>query len=152
MVLTYLPACSCLSPPPYQPLYTTRVINLQFWPYGSWESLFLISMRPSCKLMSPEHYFFIKSLQYHCTLGLAEIKTLHPRDKIMQGAQIKYHCHPPSQPASLPRTFVTYQPPYPISLSIYPMRMVVFHAKVLALAFLIHCSVRQQLQLENNVN
>ena len=38
----------------------------------------------------------------------------------MQGAQIKYHCHPPSQPASLPRTFVTYQPPYPISLSIYP--------------------------------
>ena len=30
--------------------------------------------------------------------------------------------------------------------------MVVFHAKVLALSFLIHCSVGQQLQSDNNVN
>ena len=27
--------------------------------------------------------FFMTSLQFHCILGLAEIKTLHPRDKIM---------------------------------------------------------------------
>ena len=68
---------------------------------------------------------------------------------------MKYHCHPPSQPPSQPpshpRTFVNYQPPYPISLYIYQMHMVVFHAKVLALSFLIHCSVRQQLQSDNNV-
>ena len=59
------------------------MIHLQFWAYGCWYSLFLISMSPSCKLMSLEHYFFIISLQYHCALGHAEIKTLHPRDKIM---------------------------------------------------------------------
>ena len=27
--------------------------------------------------------FLMTSLQYHCILGLAEIKTLHPRDKLM---------------------------------------------------------------------
>ena len=27
--------------------------------------------------------FFMTSLQYHCILGLSEIKTLHPREKIM---------------------------------------------------------------------
>ena len=36
--------------------------------------------------------FFMISLQYYCILGLAEIKTLHPRDKIMskkmQDAQV----------------------------------------------------------------
>ena len=36
------------------------------------------------KLMSPEHFFMV-SLQYHCILGLVEIKkTLNPRDKIMR--------------------------------------------------------------------
>ena len=34
----------------------------------------------------------------------------------MQDAQIKYHYRPPSQPPSHPRTFVNYQPLYPISL------------------------------------
>ena len=39
----------------------------------------------NCKLMSPEHYFLMTSLQYYCILGLAEKKTtLHPRDKIMR--------------------------------------------------------------------
>ena len=33
------------------------VIHLQFLAYGSWDSLFLISMGPNCKLMSPELYF-----------------------------------------------------------------------------------------------
>ena len=33
------------------------VIHLQFWAYGSWDSLFPISMSPNCKLMSPKHYF-----------------------------------------------------------------------------------------------
>ena len=28
--------------------------------------------------------FLMTSLQYYCILGLAEIKTLHPRDKIMR--------------------------------------------------------------------
>ena len=37
------------------------VIHLQFWAYGSWDSLFPISMSPNCKLMSPEHYFNDKS-------------------------------------------------------------------------------------------
>ena len=33
------------------------VIHLQFWAYGSWDSLFPISISPNCKLMSPNHYF-----------------------------------------------------------------------------------------------
>ena len=36
--------------------------------------------------------FFMEILQYHCILGLAEIKILHPREKIdskMQDAQVK---------------------------------------------------------------
>ena len=33
------------------------VIHLQFWAYGSWDSLFPISMSSNCKLMSPKHYF-----------------------------------------------------------------------------------------------
>ena len=33
--------------------------------------------------MSQKH-FLTKSLQYYCILGLAEIKTLHPRNKIMR--------------------------------------------------------------------
>ena len=37
----------------------------------------------NCKLMSPEHYFNDKP-QYYCILGLAEIKVLHPGDKIMR--------------------------------------------------------------------
>ena len=37
----------------------------------------------NCNFMSPEHHIFTTSLQYHCILGLAEIKTLHLTDKIM---------------------------------------------------------------------
>ena len=33
------------------------VIHLGFLAYGSWHSLFPISMSPNCKLMSPKHYF-----------------------------------------------------------------------------------------------
>ena len=33
------------------------VIHLQFWAYGSWDSLFPISISPNCKLMSPKHFF-----------------------------------------------------------------------------------------------
>ena len=33
------------------------VIHLQFWAYGSWDSLFPISTSPTANLMSPEHYF-----------------------------------------------------------------------------------------------
>ena len=36
---------------------TAAMIHLQFWAYGSWDSLFPISMSPNCKLMSPKHYF-----------------------------------------------------------------------------------------------
>ena len=36
----------------------------------------------NCKLMSQEHYFNDKSAIL-CIMGLAEIKTLHPKDKIM---------------------------------------------------------------------
>ena len=31
--------------------------HLQFWAYGSWDSLFPISMSPNFKFRSPEHYF-----------------------------------------------------------------------------------------------
>ena len=31
--------------------------------------------------------FLMTSLQYYCILGLAEIKTLHPRDKVMRRMQ-----------------------------------------------------------------
>ena len=37
--------------------WSYTAIHLQFWAYGSWDSLFPISMSPNCKLMSPEHYF-----------------------------------------------------------------------------------------------
>ena len=40
-----------------QTLTRVPVIHLQFWAYGSWDSLFPISMSPNCKLMSPKHYF-----------------------------------------------------------------------------------------------
>ena len=33
------------------------VIHLQFLAYGSWDSLFPISMSANCKFMSPKHYF-----------------------------------------------------------------------------------------------
>ena len=62
------------------------MIYLQFCAYGSWDSLFPISMSPMfSKCMSPDSrtLFLMTSLQYYCILGLAEIKTLHPRDKIM---------------------------------------------------------------------
>ena len=36
---------------------TFAVIHLQLWAYGSWDSLFPISMSPNCKLLSPKHYF-----------------------------------------------------------------------------------------------
>ena len=36
---------------------TLTVIHLQFWAYGSWDSLIPISMSPNCKLMTPKHYF-----------------------------------------------------------------------------------------------
>ena len=59
------------------------MIHLQFWVYGSWDSLFPISMSPNCKLMSPEHYFYDKSaILLHP--GTRWNKTLHPRDKIMR--------------------------------------------------------------------
>ena len=41
--------------------HAPSVIHLQFWAYGSWDSLVPISMSPNCKLMSPEHYFNDKS-------------------------------------------------------------------------------------------
>ena len=36
-------------------------IHLQFLAYGSWDSLFPISMSPNCKLMSPDSFFHDKS-------------------------------------------------------------------------------------------
>ena len=40
----------------------------------------------NCKLMSKKlrTLFLMTSLQYYCILGLAEIKTLHPREKNMR--------------------------------------------------------------------
>ena len=58
------------------------MIYLQFWTYGSWDPLLSISMGPTANYESRK-LFFMTSLQFHCILGLAEIKTLHPRDKIM---------------------------------------------------------------------
>ena len=46
-----------LDPDHTQHFVTPAVIHLQFWAYGSWDSLFPISMSPNCKLMSPKHYF-----------------------------------------------------------------------------------------------
>ena len=42
--------------------YLEAVIHLQFWAYGSWDSLFPISMSPNCKITSPKHYFNGKSV------------------------------------------------------------------------------------------
>ena len=59
------------------------VIYLQFWAYGSWDSLFPISMSQTATYES-RTLFLTTSLKYYCILGLAEIKNLHPGDKIMR--------------------------------------------------------------------
>ena len=61
---------------------TESVIHLQIWAYGSWDSLFPISMSPTENLWVQNTIFNDKSA-YYCILWLAEIKPLHPRDKIM---------------------------------------------------------------------
>ena len=53
-VKEYPAVSSCFS---YVTLIIWPVIHLQFWAYGSWDSLFPISMSPNSKLMSPEHCF-----------------------------------------------------------------------------------------------
>ena len=45
----------------YSCIIWQAVIHLQFWAYGSWDSLIPISMSPHCKLMSPKHFFNDKS-------------------------------------------------------------------------------------------
>ena len=42
-------------------------------------TVFHINESNSCILMSLEHLLIMTSMQYYCTLGLSEIKTLHPR-------------------------------------------------------------------------
>ena len=67
---------------------TISVIHLQFWAYGSWDSLFPVSMSPSCKLMSPKHYFswqVCNTIASRDSPGLAEIKTYAQK---MQDAQV----------------------------------------------------------------
>ena len=68
---------------------------LQFLAYGSQESLFPISMSPTTDLWV-QNTFLMTSLQYYCIIGLAEIKTLHPRDKIMHKRctmrKLQNHC------------------------------------------------------------
>ena len=64
------------------------VIHLQFRAYGSWDSLFPISMSPHCKLMSPKHYFWWQvchTIASRDSLGLAEIKTYAQK---IQDAQV----------------------------------------------------------------
>ena len=66
----------------------SSVIHLQFWAYGSWDSLFPIAMSPNCKLMSPKHYFkwqVCNIIASRDSLGLAEIKTYAQK---MQDAQV----------------------------------------------------------------
>ena len=62
------------------------VIHLQFCANGSWDSLFPtatanIKALGQLQTYEPRTLFSMTSLQYFCILGLAEIKTLHPRDK-----------------------------------------------------------------------
>ena len=61
----------------------STVIHLQFWAYGSCTRCFPYQ---GVQLLTYESrtLFLLTSLQYYCILGLAEIKTLHPRDKIMR--------------------------------------------------------------------
>ena len=80
-----LPTCLCV-PVPYSP--TNRWIPPQWFIYnfglmGPGTRCFLYQWVPVANLWVQNTIFFIISLQYHCTLGLAEIKTLHARDKIM---------------------------------------------------------------------
>ena len=48
---------------------------------GSWDLLFPISMSPTANYESRK-LFLMTSLQYYCILGLAEMKTLHPKTKL----------------------------------------------------------------------
>ena len=62
------------------------VIHSQFCANGSWDSLFPtatanIKALGQLQTYEPRTLFLMTSLQYYCILGLAEIKTLHPRDK-----------------------------------------------------------------------
>ena len=65
-----------------EPYNKSTVIHLQFWVYGSCTRCFPYQ---GVQLQTYESrtLFLLTSLQYYCILGLAEIKTLHPRDKIM---------------------------------------------------------------------
>ena len=59
------------------------VIHLQFWANGSWDSLFPISMRLTANLLVQNTIFNDKfAMLLHP--GTFEIKTLHPRDKIIR--------------------------------------------------------------------
>ena len=60
------------------------MIHLQFLAYGSWDSLFPISMSPNCKYYESRSLFFKISLKYYCILGLAEIKTFIPEKKLCE--------------------------------------------------------------------
>ena len=61
-----------------------KSVILIYWACGSWDSLFPKSMSPTANLwVQNTILFFMTSLQYNCILGLAKIKTLHPKDKIV---------------------------------------------------------------------
>ena len=65
---------------PSQQLFSCDISD-SFTIWGLWVLGLAVSHSngSNCKTLSPEHY-----LSLHCILGLAEIKTLHPRDKIMR--------------------------------------------------------------------
>ena len=61
------------------------MIHLQFWAYGSWDSLFPNINESQLQTYESQTLFLMTSLQYYCIPGLAEIKTYAQK---MQDAQV----------------------------------------------------------------
>ena len=61
------------------------MIHLQFWAYGSLDSLFPNINESQLQTCESKTLFLMTSLQYYCTPGLAEIKTYVQK---MQDAQV----------------------------------------------------------------
>ena len=88
-------ASICCSPIENSQEFTHTVIHLQFWAYGSWDSLFPISMSPNCKLMSPNTIFNDKSaILLHP--GTRWNKNLCAKDAGCAGNKITAHTWLPS--------------------------------------------------------
>ena len=81
----------------YSIYYLTHILCFiyNFGLMGPGTRFFLYQCVP-LQIMSPRTLFFLIRLQYHCILGLSDLKTLHTRDKSMSKKsrmpRLQKHC------------------------------------------------------------